>query len=130
MIVTIYKWLSESNTSSPVICVASHIKSTSFVQLSWGMSYAGTVICEISHFMLIALSPIASQHRFHNEMHDFCIVSERVKKIDLALEVYLKTPMSVWKEISTGLYLSSLSKGAYFLFVTVQHLLLWRLIQW
>lgn len=31
---TIYKWLSEFNTLSPVIFVASHIKSRSFVQLS------------------------------------------------------------------------------------------------
>lgn len=58
--------------------VASHTKSRSFVQLSWGMSYAGTAICEISHLMLIAVSPIASQHRFHNEVHDFPIFYQNV----------------------------------------------------
>lgn len=50
------------------------------------MSYAGTAICEISHLMLIAVSPIASQHRFHSEVY---LVSAYVNKIDLAVDIYL-----------------------------------------
>lgn len=102
---TIYKWLPEFNTLSPVIFVASHIKSRSFVQLSWSMSYAGTAICEISHLMLIAVSPIASQHRFHNELHDLCILYQNVWiKLIWQLKFIFKTPMLVWKEINSFLW--------------------------
>lgn len=94
------------------------------------MSYSGTAICEISHLMLIAVSPIASQHRFHNAVHDFCILYQNVWiKLIWQLKFIFKTPMLVWKETSTPLYLN-LCEGIYFLFVTLQHLSLCRPIQW
>lgn len=95
------------------------------------MSNSGTAICEISHLMLIAVSPIASQHKFRNEVHDFCMLYQNVWiKLIWQVKFIFKTPMLVCREISAGLYLNSLSEGTYFLFGTMQHLSLWRLIQW
>lgn len=89
-----------------------HTLKVSFVQLSWGMSYAGTVICEISHLILISVSPIASQHRFYNEVHDFCILYQNVWiKLIWQLKLIFKTPMLVWKEISTTVFKLFFVKG-------------------
>lgn len=90
------------------------------------MSYAVRVTCEISHLMLIALEShgITAQISQWNAWLD--VVSERVKKNDQALEVYLQNTHANLERKKHRTVFKCFEQGVYFIFATP---ILQRLIQ-